>query len=99
MLGLHSPWCRVISTRGVDTQNPPHPGTVLRDMLRKRSASSAVFAKQVGVEEPLLSGILAGSRDIDVSLSAAISSALGEDRPEHWYFMQMHYDQCKKDNS
>jgi addiction module HigA family antidote len=80
-------------------QNPPHPGTILREMLRKRSANSAVFAKQVGVDESLFSKILTGNRDINVSLSAAISSALGEDRPEHWYFMQQHYNQCKKENS
>jgi addiction module HigA family antidote len=80
-------------------QNPPHPGTILRDMLRKRSSSSAVFAKELGIDEPFLSNILAGNRDIDVTLSAAISSALGEDRPEHWYYMQQHYNLCQKANS
>jgi plasmid maintenance system antidote protein VapI len=74
----------------------PRPGTILRTTLRVRNISDKEFAKFLHIEESSIRAILEGERDIDVSLSAAISKALSDPAPLRWHKIQEDHDKWKK---
>jgi plasmid maintenance system antidote protein VapI len=75
---------------------PPHPGTVLGRTLSTKSISRRDFAGKIGVDETSLKKILEGEQDIDVPLSAAIYSQLGDESPTHLYQLQQDHNRWKK---
>jgi len=70
-------------------QNPPHPGTILRDALGDMDVTAA--AKKLHVSRTILSRILNGAAGISADMSLRLSAALGT-HDSLWYELQMSYD-------
>ena len=70
-------------------QNPPHPGSVLRDWLVGHTTAES--ARKLGISRVTLSRILNGSAGISAEMDIRLSKAL-RTTPGLWLRMQGEYD-------
>lgn len=72
--------------------NPPHPGTVIKELcLKPMGLSVTKAAKSLGVSRKALSELLNGHTGISPEMSLRLSIAF-DTTPESWLTQQMHYD-------
>ena len=69
--------------------NPPHPGSVLREYLGELSVTDA--ANHLGVTRAALSRILNGAAGISADMALRLADALGTS-PDLWLGMQSQHD-------
>jgi|WetSurMetagenome_2_1015567.scaffolds.fasta_scaffold886986_2 antitoxin HigA-1 len=75
---------------------PTHPGTILRDELKKRKITHKEFAKRIGWYAPHFSDLINGkSRRITTETAKRIAREL-EMIPQYWLELQAEYDLNKK---
>lgn len=72
--------------------NPPHPGSVLRDLcIEPLGLSVTEAAEALGVSRKTLSAILNGRAGISPEMAIRLSKAFGT-TPESWLNQQAQYD-------
>jgi antitoxin HigA-1 len=75
--------------------NPPHPGTVIRELcLQPLGISVTAAARALGVSRKTLSELLNGKSGISPEMAIRLSIAF-KTTPESWLNQQMQYDLWK----
>lgn len=80
---------------GSEAADPgPHAGEHLADALEGRGITAYRLAKDIGVTQPAISGILHGTRSITAQMALRFARYFGTS-PEFWMNLQVGYDLAK----
>jgi antitoxin HigA-1 len=72
--------------------NPPHPGSILKDVLPEIPMNVTQFAAHIGVSRVTLSRVINGRAGITPEMSIKLSEAFGQGQPNIWFLMQNDHD-------
>lgn len=71
--------------------NPPHPGNVLKDVVRSLKLTITEAAERLGVDRISLSRVMNGRAGISVEMALRLGKALNTS-PDIWLGMQQSHD-------
>ncbi len=86
------------SEKRFEMHDPPHPGTVLRDLyLEPLGITVTEAARRLGVTRKTLSELVNGRAGFSPEMAIRVGTAT-DSTPESWLNMQMHYELWQKRN-
>jgi antitoxin HigA-1 len=76
---------------GVDTPEPPTPGSLLRKHLHRMNTTQSQLAKALGVSRVWVNGILTGRCSVSPGMALRLGRVLAT-RPDAWLYLQAELD-------